>query len=160
MLLFMECLIACALFLLLIKLATAARREAYVNDYPPVVTDKLRALGMIARKPPARKQDYIRKAVAMAVYLLIFALVLRYVNGVAEFLPACLSAYVIWLAVDWFDFAVIDILCAPFDKFYRLAKVSAVDPGAVKFHFLASCRGMLLGLPVCVLAGLVTIILP
>lgn len=160
MLLFTECLIACVLFLLLIKLATAARREAYVNDYPPVVTDKLRTLGMIAQKPPARKQDYVRKAIAMAVYLLIFAVVLRYVNGITAFLPACLSAYAIWLAVDWFDFAVIDILCAPFDKFYRAAKVSAFDASAVKFHFIASCRGMLLGLPVCLLAGLVTVILP
>lgn len=160
MLLFLECLIACALFLLMIKLATAARRAAFVNDYPPVVTDKLRTLGLIAPKPPARRQDHIRKAIAMLVYLLIFALVLRYVNGVRTYGLAALSAYAIWLAVDWFDFAVIDILLAPFDKFYRAAKVSAFDVSAVKFHFLASCRGMLLGLPVSLLAGLVTMILP
>ena len=35
---------------------------------------------------------------------------------------------------------------APFDKFYRLAKVSMVERSAVRFHFKGSVKGMVLGL--------------
>ena len=35
-----------------------------------------------------------------------------------------ITAYLLWLVVDWYDFLVIKILLAPFDKFYKMAKVS------------------------------------
>lgn len=50
-----ESIVACLLFTLMIKIVTWKRREAFTNDYHPVVTDKLRSLGLIAEKPPARK---------------------------------------------------------------------------------------------------------
>lgn len=43
-----ESIVACALFTLMIKLISHNRQEGFTNDYPPVVTDKLRALGLIA----------------------------------------------------------------------------------------------------------------
>ena len=60
--------------------------------------------------------------------------------------------------VDWYDFVVMDVLLAPFDKFYRLSGVSAFEPSAVKFHFIHSVYDMVLGLPVAVVAGLLVII--
>lgn len=154
-----ECIVACLLFTLMIRLATWKQQVAFTNDYPPVVTDKLRAKGLIAQKPPARKKDYIRKAVAMVVFALLFALVLRHVNGLESFLPAALTAYALWLVVDWYDFAVVDVLLAPFDKFYRQSGVSAFEPSAVKFHFLHSVYGMVLGIPVALLTGLLIMML-
>ena len=153
-----ECLVACISFTLMIRLATWKQQAAFTNDYPPVVTDKLRDKGLIAQKPPARRSDSIRKAVAMVVYALLFAMVLRYVNGLDSFLPAALTAYGLWLVVDWYDFVVMDVLLAPFDKFYRLSGVSAFEPSAVKFHFIHSVYDMVLGLPVAVVAGLLVII--
>lgn len=50
-----ECIVACVLFTALIEIATLNRREVFVNDYPPIVTDKLRQIGLIAEKPPAKK---------------------------------------------------------------------------------------------------------
>ena len=93
MIFLIECIVACILFTLMVKLATWKSQTAFTNDYPPVVTDKLRTMGLIAEKPPARKQDYIRKAIAMVVFGFLFALVLRYVNGLTGFLPATLTAY-------------------------------------------------------------------
>ena len=159
MIFLIECIVACILFTLMVKLATWKKQTAFTNDYPPVVTDKLRTMGLIAEKPPARKQDYIRKAIAMVVFGFLFALVLRYVNGLTGFLPAALTAYALWLVVDWYDFAVVDVLMAPLDKFYQKSGVSAFDPSAVKFHFLHSVYGMVLGLPVAVVAGLMVVLL-
>ena len=58
-----ECVAVCLLFTLLVKVATAKKSEALVNDYPPIVTDKLRKARLIAEKPPAKKTDIIRMAI-------------------------------------------------------------------------------------------------
>ena len=154
MLFLIETVVACALFTLLIKLLSHNRQEAFTNDYPPVVTDKLRELGLIAEKPPAKKADIIRKLTAMIVFALLFALLMRHVNGIETFWKASLTVYGLWLVVDWYDFRVMDILLAPFDQFYQKSGVSAFDKSAVWFHFKGSLRGMLLGIICALLVGL------
>ena len=154
-----ECIVACVLFTIALELFCAGRREVMINDYPPIVTEKLRALHLVAEKPPAKKSDILRKLIAMIVYAVLFALVLRFVNGITTFLNGTLTAYFLWLVVDWYDFLVVDILMAPFDKFYKLAKVSPVEPSAVRFHFNGSVRGMILGLIFAPVVGLLVMLL-
>ena len=154
-----ESVAACVVFTLLLQLAMVNRQAAFANEYPPVVTDKLRQLGLIAQKPPARKKDIIRKLIALVVYAVMFALLLRYVNGITTFGEAALTAYGLWLVVDWYDFLVVDILLAPFDKFYKASGVSAFDKNAVWFHFRGSLRGMVLGIIFAPLAGLLVTLL-
>lgn len=153
-----ECIAACVLFTLALELAAANRRDVFVNDYPPVVTDKLRELHLVAQTPPTKKSDIIRKVVALIVYSVLFALLLRFVNGITTFWGAAGTAYLLWLVVDWYDFLVVDILMAPLDKFYKLAKVSPVDKSAVWFHCKASLRGMVLGLAFAPIVGLLVVV--
>ena len=68
MVFFLECVVACVLFTAALEALAAKRREVFVNDYPPVVTEKLRALGIVAEKPPARKSDILRKLIAVVVF--------------------------------------------------------------------------------------------
>ena len=159
MLFFFEAIIACMVFTLLIKLISHNRQEVFTNDYPPVVTDKLRALGLIAEKPPAKKKDIVRKLTAMIIFALLFALLMRYVNDINTFNEAALTVYGLWLVVDWYDFLVMDILFAPLDKFYKLSGISAFDKSAVLFHFKASVRGMFLGIICALLVGLIVVFL-
>lgn len=130
----------------------------FTNDYPPVVTDKLRALQLVAETPPTKKSDIVRKAVATVIFALLFALVLRFINGITTFLHAACTAYLLWLVVDWYDFLVVDVLLAPFDKFYKLAKVNTFEKSAVLFHCKASLRGMVLGLVFALLVGLLVLL--
>ena len=153
MLFLIESIVVCALFTLLIKLISHNRQEVFTNDYPPVITDKLRKLGLIAEKPPAKKTDIIRKLTAMIVFAILFALLMRHVNGIETFWEAALTVYGLWLVVDWYDFLVMDILLAPFDKFYQKSGVSAFEKSAVWFHFKGSLRGMVLGIFCAVLVG-------
>ena len=159
MIFLIESIAACLIFTLLIKLIAHNRQEVFTNDYPPVVTDKLRALGLIAEKPPARKKDIIRKLIALSVFALLFALLLRYVNGIGTFQEGAVTAYGLWLVVDWYDFLVMDILLAPFDKFYQASGISAFDKSAVLFHFKGSVRGMFLGIICSLLVGLIVVFL-
>ena len=155
MIFLIESVVACLIFTLLIKLISHYRQEVFTNDYPPVVTDKLRAMGLIAEKPPAKKKDMIRKLTAMVVFALLFALLMRYVNGITSFGQAALTVYGLWLVVNWYDFLVMDILLAPFDKFYQKSGISAFDKSAVIFHFKGSIKGMFLGILCALLVGLI-----
>ena len=150
-----ESVAACVIFTLLIKLISHNRQEVFTNDYPPVVTNKLRELGLIAEKTPAKKKDIVRKLTAMIVFAILFALLMRYVNGIENFWEAALTVYCLWLVVDWYDFLVMDILLAPFDKFYLKSGISAFDKSAVWFHFKGSLRGMILGIFCALLVGLI-----
>lgn len=67
MIFLVECIVACALFTAMLEIMCAKRREIFTNDYPPVVTDKLRSLNLVAEKPPAKKSDIIRKAAAVII---------------------------------------------------------------------------------------------
>ena len=155
MIFLIESVIACAIFTLLIKAISHNRQEIFTNDYPPVVTDKLRTLGVIAEKPPAKINDVIRKLIALVVFAILFALLMRHVNRITTFGEAALTVYGLWLVVDWYDFLVMDILLAPFDKFYQASGVSAFDKNAVLFHFKGSVRGMILGVFCALLVGLI-----
>ena len=159
MLFIIESVATCLLFTLMIQVATWKRQEVFTNDYPPVVTDKLRMLGLIAEKAPARKKDIIRKLAALTVYAMLFALLVRYVNGADTFMEGVLVSYGLWLVVDWYDFLVVDILLAPFDRFYKMSGVSAYDKDAVAFHFKGSVRGMILGILCALIVGLIVPIL-
>ena len=154
MLFLLESIGACVLFTLMLRIVMAGRQTAFVNDYPPVVTEKLRQLNLIAQKPPARKKDVIRKIIAVIVYAVAFALLLRYVNRIESFLQSMITAYGLWLVVAWYDFLVVDVLLAPFDKFYKASGVNAFDPSAVRFHFKASLRGTIIGLGFAPVVGL------
>lgn len=50
-------------------------------------------------------------------------------------------------------------MLAPFDKFYKLAKVSAIDRSAVLLHFKSSMKGMLIGLVFASVIGLIVMLL-
>lgn len=154
-----ESIAACVLFTVLLEIATFHRREVFVNDYPPVVTAKLRQMGLIAEKPPAKRNDMIRKLIAIMVYAVLFTLLLRYVNGITTFLKGALTAYALWLVVDWYDFLVVDVLLAPFDKFYKMAGVSAFEKSAVWFHCKGSIKGMVIGMIFAPMVGFIIMLL-
>lgn len=154
-----ECIVACALFTAALEILCARRREIFTNDYPPVVTDKLRNLHIVGEKPPAKKSDILRKLIAICIYAVLAALVLRFINGIETFLKAAVTAYLLWLVVDWYDFLVVDILLAPFDKFYKMAGVSPFDRSAIWFHFKGSVRGMIIGLVFAPIVGLIVMLM-
>lgn len=85
MIFLIECIIACISFTIALELLAARRREVFINDYPPVVSEKLRDLNVVAETPPTKKSDIIRKVIAMIVYAVLFALVLRFINGITTF---------------------------------------------------------------------------
>lgn len=67
MIFLIECVVACALFTAMLEILCAKRREILTNDYPPVVTEKLRSLNIVSEKP--KRSDIIRKLIAVIIFM-------------------------------------------------------------------------------------------
>lgn len=78
----------------------------------------------------------------------------------SDFHVVCVSYDgLLWLVVDWYDFFVVDILLAPFDKFYKASGISAFNKDAVWFHFMGSLRGTVIGIVFAPIVGLLVMLL-
>lgn len=152
-------LIETLILIVLFTVAVAAGSKNPVDtvyDMPQPIINRCLELGLIdesrkADSPQTRK----KKLAAAIVILLVLTFVLYFVNHDADFLQGFLISYVIWLVVDWYDCFVIDWIWVCHSK-------KLIIPGTedlmdsykdYRFHFIASLKGMVIGLPVCLLAG-------
>ncbi len=157
-----EAVIACLIFTLMVAPFVAKNPLAWVSDYPPAIQERVRELGLISmdqKKIPAAV--IIRKVSVSLVSAVLLALVLVFVNGAETFWKGALLSYGLWLVVVWYDALVLDCLW-----FCHSKKV--IIPGTEDmvdayhdygFHIKMSGVGMVIGIPVCLLTGLVVMCL-
>lgn len=127
-----------------------------VYDMPEPIINRCLELGLIDESKKADSPQTRRKRLFAAVVIaLIMALALCFVNHAGNFLQGFLISYLIWLIVDWYDCFVIDWIWVCHSK-------KLVIPGTedltdsykdYRFHFIGSLKGMVIGLPVCLLVG-------
>lgn len=127
-----------------------------VYDMPEPIVNRCLELGLIDETKKASSPQTKMKKLCAAIFIaLILALVLCFVNHAANFLEGFAVSYIIWLIIDWYDCFVLDWGWVCHSK--RL-----IIPGTedlvdsykdYKFHFIGSLKGMVIGLPVCLLVG-------
>lgn len=127
-----------------------------VYDMPQPIINRCLELGLIDESKKADSPQTRRKKPAAAVVIaLIMALTLFFVNHAGNFLQGFLISYLIWLMIDWYDCFVIDWIWVCHSK-------KLIIPGTedlvdsykdYRFHFIGSLKGMVIGLPVCLLVG-------
>lgn len=127
-----------------------------VYDMPEPIINRCLELGLIDESRKADSPQTRRKKLCAAVVIaLIMAIALCFVNHAGNFLQGFLLSYLIWLIVDWYDCFVIDWIWVCHSK-------KLVIPGTedltdsykdYRFHFIGSLKGMAIGLPVCLLVG-------
>lgn len=128
-----------------------------VYDMPQPIIDRCLELGLIDESKKADSpQTRRKKLVAAIIIALIMALTLFFVNHAGNFLQGFLISYLIWLIIDWYDCFVIDWIWVCHSK-------KLIIPGTedlvdsykdYRFHFIGSLKGMVIGLPVCLLVGI------
>lgn len=127
-----------------------------VYDMPQPIINRCLELGLIDESKKADSPQTRRKKLAAAIIIaLIMALTLFFVNHAGNFLQGFLISYLIWLIIDWYDCFVIDWIWVCHSK-------KLIIPGTedlvdsykdYRFHFIGSLKGMVIGLPVCLLVG-------
>lgn len=161
MILVVECVAAIALFTAIVVPNTLRDPLAMIGDYPAAIRKRCEELGLVG--PVERrftKAELIRKIVAVAVLLAGLVLLLTRVNGCTTFWQGFRDSFIVWLAVTWWDALVID--CGWFCHSPRTRIPGTEDMPDYHdylFHVRQSCIGTAIGLPVCLLVGVLVQVL-
>jgi len=155
-----ESLASCALFTLLVFLMSRNPVRAIFN-YPPAIIERCHRMGLVdASNRPGGAAFYVKKIVAVAVFGVLLGLMVRYVNGCGSYTSGALTAYALWVVVNWFDALILDCLWFCHDKHFVIPGTE--DMGFAYhdywFHIKGALVGMLLGIPAASVAGLIVVI--
>ena len=150
-----ESLVACALFSLFVFLMSRNPIKSIFN-YPPAIIERCDQLGLVdASNRPGGVTFYVKKIVAMMVFGVLLGLLVKYVNGCTTFLCGVVTAYALWVVVNWFDALVLDCLWFCHDKHFVILGTEDMTKAYHDywFHIKGALIGMLLGIPAALVAG-------
>ena len=152
---FIESIIACVLFTLFVFVMSRNPIKSIFN-YPPAIIERCERLGLVdASNRPGGATFYLKKVGAMVLFGLLLGLLVRYVNGCDTFREGALTAYALWVVVNWFDALVLDCLWFCHDKHFVIPGTENMtqDYHDSWFHIKGALIGMLLGIPAALVAG-------
>ena len=157
---FLESLVACALFTLFVFLMSRDPIKTIFN-YPPAIIERCEKLGLVdGSNRPGGVGFYVKKVVAMIIFGVLLGLLVRFVNGCGTFWCGSLTAYALWVVVNWFDAFVLDCLWFCHDKHFVIPGTEdmSADYHDYWFHIKGALIGMLLGIPAALVAGVVAML--
>ena len=156
-----ESLIACAVFTIFVFLMSRDPVKSIFN-YPPAIIERCDKLGLVDTSNKLGGVGfYVKKLTAMAIFGVLLGLLVRYVNGCTTFWCGCLTAYALWVVVNWFDAIVLDCIWFCHDKHFVIPGTEdmVADYHDYWFHIKGALIGMLLGIPAALAAGVIAAIL-
>lgn len=160
MVLIIESIVLCLLFT--IGVGTKVKDPiSALYDYPPKIQNKVKSLEQYKDKIPTQKQRLSSKLLAALCILLVFSLILKFVNGYNTFYEAFGYGYLLWTIINLYDLVVLDIIWFCHDpRFVLLGTEDMVkEYHNYWFHTRGFLIGEILGLVICALAGMLVQIL-
>ena len=154
MILAIESAILCALFTLMVYLMSRDPIKQLYN-YPPNIQERVRSLDEYKDKIPTKKNKIGAKLIASAGFVVVLALILRYVNGYTTFIKAFCCGFLLWTVVNLWDAVVLDIIWFCHDPHFVIKGTEDMvkDYHDYWFHIKGFFIGEALALVVCALAA-------
>ena len=153
-----EAVVLCLLFHLVIGRQAGKEPAKRIYSYPPAIVERYIELGRIPdKKNPGTLERVKKKWPAAIVIGILLGAIVYFVNGSRSFLNGFLVSYGLWLIVAWYDAIVLDILWFCHSKIWILSGTEDMTDAYhdYGYHVKATCVGMLIGIPVCLMIGLV-----
>jgi len=155
-----ESIIACLMFTIMIFAIMYFNPLIMIHDYPPAIQNKAKELGLITDEQKGySKTDIIRKIIAIIFFGFVLAFTVHKFNGADTFIKGFLYSYLLWNVVNWWDAIFIDCIW-----FCHSKKVIIPGTEGMKeykdywFQIKGSLKGMLFGLPACLIVGLLVLL--
>lgn len=153
-----ESIVLCIIFTVLILSQMRKPLITMIYSYPPAIVDRVIELGLIQdsdRKNSSTRKALKKKWPAIIVFGILLGVFVYFVNDAHSFVSGFLTSYGLWLVVDWYDALILDIGWFCHSKRVRIPGTEDMLDAYHDywFHIKASCLGMLLGLPACLIAG-------
>ncbi len=160
MMLFIESLVLCAAFTLMVYLISREPIKILYN-YPPRIQERVKSLEEYKDQIPTQKNKLSAKLTAIVLFVAVFAVILRYVNGYTTFKEGFGYGFLLWTVVNLYDAIVLDIIWFCHDPHYVFKGTEDMieDYHDYLFHIKGFVIGEGLALVVCAIVGLVVSIL-
>ena len=156
MIIVIESIVLCALFTLMVYIMSRKPINTLYN-YPPKIQERVKSLDEYKDKVPETKNKVAAKLIASILFLVIIALILRFINGYTTFLESFKYGFLLWTIVNLWDVIVLDIIWFCHDKqFVFKGTEDMVDEyHNYWFHIKGFFIGETIALIVCSVAGLI-----
>lgn len=155
MIIVIESIILCALFTLMVFIMSRKPINTLYN-YPPKIQERVKSLNEYKDKVPKTKNKVAAKLIASVLFLIIIALILRFINGYTTFLESFKYGFLLWTVVNLYDALVLDIIWFCHDPHFVLKGTEDMKDEYHNywFHIKGFFIGEVLALVICSLAGL------
>ena len=155
MIIVIESIILCALFTLMVFIMSRKPINTLYN-YPPKIQERVKSLDEYKDKVPKTKNKVAAKLIASVLFLIIIALILRFINGYTTFLESFKYGFLLWTVVNLYDALVLDIIWFCHDPHFVLKGTEDMKDEYHNywFHIKGFFIGEVLALVICSLAGL------
>ena len=155
MIIVIESIILCALFTLMVFIMSRKPINTLYN-YPPKIQERVKSLDEYKDKVPETKNKVAAKLIASILFLVIIALILRFINGYTTFLESFKYGFLLWTIVNLYDAIVLDIIWFCHDPHFVFKGTEDMKDEYHNywFHIKGFFIGEVLALVICSLAGL------
>ena len=151
----MESILGCAVFAMIFVGTTAKNPLSQIHNYPPAIQERCKKLGLITEGQMGyRKKDWMRKLIGIVLLGLVLGFLVYNFNDADTFFLGFAYSYLLWNIINWFDVIVLD--CIWFCHSKKVIIPGTEDMKEYKdylFHIKGGFKGVLFGLPACLLAG-------
>ena len=155
MIIVIESIILCALFTLMVFIMSRKPINTLYN-YPPKIQERVKSLNEYKDKVPKTKNKVAAKLIASILFLVIIALILRFINGYTTFFESFKYGFLLWTIVNLYDAIVLDIIWFCHDPHFVFKGTEDMKKEYHNywFHIKGFFIGEVLALVICSLAGL------
>ena len=159
MLLLLQIILCCLLYLALVKCAVRDSGRNCLYFYPDAYLDEAQKRGIADKTEELRKGKRFMTFFCLVIFAVLVAVIAGW-NGVKDFKTACFEAYLFLVVMNWFDGLVIDLLWVGHSKIWRIEGMEGV-PYVKPWREVLVRRGMgtaiylLLALPIAGIALLI-----
>ena len=156
MIIVIESIILCALFTLMVFIMSRKPINTLYN-YPPKIQERVKSLNEYKDKVPKTKNKVAAKLIASVLFLIIIALILRFINGYTTFLESFKYGFLLWTVVNLYDALVLDIIWFCHDPHFVFKGTEDMKKEYHNywFHIKGFIIGEILGLIICFISGII-----
>jgi len=156
MIIFIECIILCLVFTVMVAIMMK-NPIATLYNYPPKIQERVKSLEEYKDKIPTKKNKIVTKSLVAVFIVILFSLILRYINGYTTFIEGFGYSFLIWTVVNIYDAVFMDIIWFCHSKRVIIAGTEDMEKEYhdYMYHIKQSLIGMIIGSVVCVLIGIV-----
>ena len=161
MLLMVECVIACALFALVVLWTQYKEPIKYIMSYPPEIRKRVESLPQYKDSIQATEKKHISKKIAAVLASMVVLAAIAYFSGARTFQTAFVHVFILFASVDLFDALVLDIGVFCHSRKLRIPGTEDMDKAYKDYacHLVGAVKGIVLGAVLSLIsAGMVHVI--